>query len=828
MPHARSTRFGTALGGLVFDFRQAVRGLARDWGLSASAVLMLTLALALNAATFTLMQAMLFRGLPQASRGDRLAYLAIRTPATRFGRLSYADFEAYRSQASAFVDLAFSGGGGPITFRDPEGRPTDTVMSRISTSTFRLIGVRPMLGRDFAAADEAAGAAPVAIVSHHFWSTRLAGRPDVVGSIAWVNDTPVTIVGVMPEGFLNVYEQNLWMPVAPAAGLAGGAFGRLRDGSTFAEAQAQLETIYRQLEAEAPVAARGVPQPLTYSQAYMSPDAPMTYGSLWAGAWFVLFIACANLANLLLARTVGRAHELSTRLALGAGRWRVLRQIVLESLALAAVAGTFAWALTRWSVHTWATATASRYLALDYTVDSGILAYLAAIAIAAAVLCSLPPLFAVARLAASRDMKGPARGSTLGVRGKRVGATLVFAQTALAIVLLAAAGVLARSLVAIVGADTGVRDPDQLLVGFLKLPSATYPDDEARRRYVDRLQAQLRSVPGVDAQAVASSLPANNGYPRTIEVEGQPVAADGGPRVHFLSADASYFRVIGVEPRAGRAFGDGDHATSLPVAIVNQSFADAYWPGREAIGRRIRSTDQGKPGEWWVVVGVVPNILQGDPLRQQFKPVIYLPFRQRPSMPAISSAGCCFRGTNFLLRTSVAPALVAPAVRAAIQQVDADVTLEDFSTLRDSFAFDRDRMDIEHAELGKHAAVAPVLAAIALLLAALGLYAVVAHAVGQRTREIGVRMAIGASARDVLTMVMREGLRPVALGLIAGLAASFGVNRLLQSQLVGVSPYDPVTLTGTPVLLLVIALLACLVPARRAMRIEPMEALRHE
>jgi putative ABC transport system permease protein len=264
------------------------------------------------------------------------------------------------------------------------------------------------------------------------------------------------------------------------------------------------------------------------------------------------------------------------------------------------------------------------------------------------------------------------------------------------------------------------------------------------------------------------------------------------------------------------------------VAIVNQSFAARFWPGDQPVGKRLRAWIQNRPAEWRTVVGVVPDIMQGDPLRQQFRPVVYVSFRQEPMTRSWNSSGCCFGGSNFLARTSVPPDRVAQTVRAEAQKVDSDVALEEFTTLTARFAFERDLMDLEHAELGKHASVAPVFAVIALLLAAIGLSAVIANSVTQRTQEIGVRIAIGAAAADIRRMVYREGMLPVVSGMIFGLAASLAVNRVLQSQLVGVSPYDPITMASAPAVLILVSLLACHIPAQRAMKVDPAIALRHD
>jgi putative ABC transport system permease protein len=637
---------------------------------------------------------------------------------------------------------------------------------------------------------------------------------------------------VTPAGFVFVYEQDIFMPVVRTPGLAGDVLGRLRDGATLQEARVELDTINRRLQTADPATDRAAAISVqTYSQAYVGPDAPMIYGSLWAGAWFVLLIACANVTNLTLVRTTGQWRDFSTRIALGAGVGRITRQMVMESLMLASVACALGWWITQWSVPRWATATASRYLALDYTVDSGILLYAVAISLVAAMLYSIAPVGRIVRLGASGALKSDARGVTQGLRGKRIGAMLVATQMALSIVLLSGAGVLVRSLLKIVNAETGVRDPEHLLVGSLRLPSNEYATPAARLAYFDRLNAQLRTIPGIADVSVASHIPVNWVASAAFEIEGKPIDG-GGSSAQFLTAGSNYFRVIGAPPAAGRDFNDGDALAALRVAIVNQSFVERFLPGETAVGRRLRRTIQNQPGEWLTVVGVVPNIMQvpsgNDQTRQHFTPLVYVPFRQQPMMSAVNNAGQGVTGANVLLRVSVPFSQMAQAIDAAVRNTEPDARLEDLTTLRANVAFDRDRMDLQHAELGKHAAASPVFAAVALMLSAIGLSGVIAHSVSQRTKEIGVRMAIGAAVEDIRRMILREGLTPVVIGIIAGLTTSLAVNRVLQSQLVGISPYDPVTMTGAPAILILVALLACEIPARRAMNIDPSIALRHD
>jgi predicted permease len=488
----RDSRGLRALDAFLFDLKLALRGLRRDRGFTVTAIAMLSLALGLNATVFTVMDAVLYRGYPLVERSDRLLFLQERGP-SRPCCMSFADFSDWRAQARSFEAMAYIGAK-PIVLRDGDGRPTDMRTTTVSANTFELLGVAPMLGRSFVPADEEPGAAQVAILNHRFWISRFARRADIVGSTIQINGLPSTIIGVMPERFEFPYkiEGDMWLPVIRTPelqqrGLASNGFtvvARLRDGVTLEEARAELEAINRRLEAAYPETNRGVvPTVATHSNMNSGPDAAMIWGSLWAGAWFVLLIACANLANLTLVRTIGRWRELATKIALGAGQARMIRQIAIESVMLAAVAGTIGWWLTRTSVSWWDAVTASQYQVLDYTVDSRTLAYLAAITLVAAAVLSLAPTVRVIQLGTSAALKGDARGVTHGLRGKHLAAGLIAAQMALAVILLAGSGVLVRSFANIVRADSGVAEPESILVGQVRLPSVSFPTPELRRAY---------------------------------------------------------------------------------------------------------------------------------------------------------------------------------------------------------------------------------------------------------------------------------------------------------------------------------------------------------
>src|SRR3984893_5937902 len=548
------------LDGFFHDLRFALRGVRPARLFTRSAIAPLALAIGLNVTVFTVMDAMLFRGYPIVKRNDRLVYLQERSP-FRTNLISFADVEEWRAQAHAFEGIGYVSSR-PLAFRDGEGRPIDMSASTVSANTFGLLRVPPMLGRDFSPEDETAGPPPVVILNYRFWERRFAKRADVVGATVHIDSAPATVIGVMPERFdfpLPISD-DFWMPVVRTPelrqrGIPGGfmAFGRLTDATSRPEALAELETINRRLEADYPATNRGlVPTMATHAALNSGPDAPMIWGSLWAAAWFVLLIACANLAHLTLVRTMGRWRDFATRMALGAGQSRMIRQIFAESVMLVCAAGAIGWWVTRWSVHQWEVLTASSYQVLDYTVDAGTLGYLIAISVTAAILCSLAPIGRVVQLGTGGALKGDARGVTQGLRGKQLAAALVAGQMALAIVLLSGAGVLVRSFVKIISADTGVRDAEHVLVGRLRLPSDTYPSPATRVAYFDRLDAPLLTIPRVEQTSVANVLPAHGVNQRTFEIEGRPRTPGTEEAVQFLTIGPGYCTVVGAPAVSGR------------------------------------------------------------------------------------------------------------------------------------------------------------------------------------------------------------------------------------------------------------------------------------
>ena len=809
---------------LLLDVRQALRlFLGRDLPFALTVVTMLMLAISLNVMTFTLMRAMLFRGLPLVKEPQRLVMIQEISPDGRRG-VSFPDFEEWAAQVRSFDGMLFVAGSPRIQFIDDVGRPADLAPFKVTAGTFGLLGVHPLLGRDFVAADDAAGAPLVVILNHRFWVSRFDKRADIVGKTVHIDGVPAMVIGVMPEHFEFPSQADFWMTAGTIPTLrqrgadSGGymALGRLRPGTTVQKARTEIDLVHRRLQDAYPETnRRKLIDVVDNAHSHAGPNAPVIYLSLWGGACFVLLIACANVSNLALLRTIGRWREFSTRMALGGGYWRLARQMLVEHAILIAAGGALAWRATTWGIGAWAASTASPYQILDYSIDSTTIAYLAAVSVVSALLCSITPMVRLTQLSERAAIASHARGVTQPMRSRRLSAGLVAGQMALAIILLSGAGVLVRSLQNIVGAETGVREPERILVGAIRLPSITYPTRAKRAAYIRQLEGI--SVPGVENVAVASALPASGGRMTGFDIEGAPPRSDGGDYAQLIAISPAYFSVTGVTPVAGRTFSADDRMSSPLVAMVNESFAAKFLAGREPIGLRVRFEGVATSREWRTIVGVAPNIMEGDAIRQEFKPVLYAPIDQEPTpRPRV------------LARTLVLPRQSARPFRAAIKQLDRDATLEEFQTLTASFAFDGDYMDLQHMELGKNAAIAPVFAAVALLLAAIGLYSVIAHSVGQRTQEIGIRVAIGATVSDIRRLVLREGLTPTWIGIASGLTGSLAVNRILQSQLVDVSPHDPLTITGAIVVLTGVALIASHVPARRATRIDPIVALRHE
>jgi putative ABC transport system permease protein len=734
------------------DVRLSFRTLRTNPGFTAVAVATLALGIGVNAAVFTVTNAVLFKGFPLVDGNDRLLYVS--NGGNGGCCISYPDFEDIRAQSKSFHGMGIVHGVGKV-LGDGSGFPEHIDVTEISADTFRLVGQRPILGRDIAPSDQVPGSAPVAILSYGFWQRRYAKDPNIIGRTVRMNGAPTTIVGLMAQGFSFPQKADMWVPLVETAKVRNRdntdtwfAFGRLARGVTFQSARVEVESIIQRLETEYPLTDRrwhlGVQN---FHEFFIGPNATVLYGSMWGAVGFVLLIACANLANLMLARAIGRSHEISVRIALGAGRWRIIRQLLIESVMLSCVGGFLGWWIAEWGVRAYQLAMAQKasWLIIDYAMDYRVLGYLIAISIGTGLLFGLAPALRLSKLDVNAMLKDGGRGSTSGGggggRGKHLSGLLVSGEMALAVVLLAGAGVMIRSFLKVHTADVGVKTAN-LLVAHIALPSAKYPGAEAQISFYERLKTGLEAIPGVESMAIADRLPTDGSRHLPYELAGTPQVDQGlRSKISALVIGPGYFKTSGAAVFSGREFSDADGAAGVPVAIVNQRFASKFWPGEDALRKRLRFFNGSAPGPWLTVVGVASNIIQNDAARQEFDPLIYLPYRQQPS-----------GDMSVIARTRIPPENLGAAFRREVQAVDPDLPIYG--------PFAADYWD-RFSDSRFYGILFLIFAAIALLLASIGLYTVIAHSVSRRTQEIGIRMAIGATARDIRKLVLRQGMLPL-------------------------------------------------------------------
>ena len=605
----------------------------------------------------------------------------------------------------------------------------------------------------------------------------------------------------MPQGVQFPEDAALWLPLT-LEDLRRGVllFGRLADGVKLSAARAELDGLARGFTSGRPDGSTGpvvdVQSVLEIYGVYHA--RPMLYAMLVA-VGFVLLIACADVANLLLARAAVRSREISIRIAIGAGRARVIRQLLVESLVLSALGGFFGWLVALAGLRWFDAATTrfSRPAWVDFSMHPRVLIFLAAITLGTGILFGLAPALRLAKVDVHDAVKDGGRGATGGARGRFISNALVAFEMTLCVILLTGAGLLIRSSIKTYSAPLGV-DPANVLTAHISLPDAKYPLPADQVSFHELLKARLESLPGVEAAAVASNLPARGFLNLTFETGNIGNISTGA-----LIVSPDYFRVMQVLPRRGRFFADRE----TTAVLVNENFAAQYWRGEDPLGKRIRV--QGSEA-WLTVVGLAPNVQQNfrDPLAPT--PLIYLPFAAAPQ-----------RLTFVTIRTRVPPGTLVAAVRREVQSLDGDLPLYDIATLEDRIAQAR-------LEVGAFGALFTIFGVIALVLASVGLYGVIAHSVSQRIPEIGIRMAMGGGAGAIFRLVFLQGLRPLVWGLGLGLPAAFLLSRVLRGTLVGVSPGDPATFTGVVLVLAAAGALGCAIPARRAVRVDPLIALRSE
>ena len=793
------------------DVRFALRTLARRPAFAVVAALTLALGIGATTAIFSVVDAVLLRPLPWP-QADRLVLVYGTRGETR-GGVVYLDYKDWRAQSSAFAELGILRGQSVnLTGGD---QPERVIGSFVNASTFRALGASTLQGRLFTDAEtEAESREPVAVINEALWRTRFGSRPDMLGHSMILNGQPFTVVGIMRPGFAApLGTPDVWLPTGyypnrgdlETRGRAGVmVVGKLKPGVDVARAQDDLDVIMRRIAELHPTTNAGTGARVAPLREEIVGDSRTPLLIVLASVATVLLIACANVANLQLARGASRRREMSVRAALGAGRSRLLRQLLTESFVLSLAGGIAGLGLAVAGVR-WLARVVPDMLPVygDVSLSPGVLGFAAAVTLLTGVVFGIAPAWKASRTRLQDTLT--ARGAA-DVR-LRSHQALVVGQIALCVVLLVSAGLLTRSLIALAAIRPGF-DTSNLLTLQFRLPATTYDTEPKIAAMFTRAIAEIRTVPGVTAAALVRATPLNgNGERAPYEIDGGGVTErERLPQANINIISDRYFETMAIPRVAGRDFTVDDRLESARVVIVNQQLATKVAPDGSALGTRLRVMDGDAP-VWATIVGVVGNArhfqLNEDPLDQ-----IYVSFQQKPLI-----------FTEVVVRTVADPMTVANAVRSAIWRVDRDQPVWRIRPVTQSI----------EAQLGSRRFTMTLLASFAILavvLATIGVYGVMSYAVARRTQEMGVRMALGARTTQVVGMVLRQGMRTIGLAIVIGLGAAIAVTRLLQSQLYGVRAFDPLTFALVPVALALVAVVACYLPARRASRVDPVIALR--
>jgi predicted permease len=805
------------MGTLLQDLRHGLRMMLKRPGFTAVAVLTLGVSIGVNTAVFSVVYAALVRPLPFAEP-ERLFLAAAenkRGGAAGVRGVAPADFVDWRAQSQSFDGLAAYTGGG-ITL-DGGGAPEMISGARVSDDFFPLLGVRPALGRTFAPEEFGAAGESSIVLSYRLWQRRFGGDPKVLGArLPLVGGASATVVGVMPKDFKYPSFAEVWTPLPRESGELlqrtsryFSVVGRLKDGVTQAQAQGELGVVAARLAGAYPQSNADWGARLIPLRETMVGKARAALLILFGAVLFVLAVACANVASLLLTRATARHKEMAIRAALGATRWRVVRQLLAESVLLSAAGGAAGVFLALWGVDALVALVPEelRFARLDEAhVDGAVLAFTAGVSLLTGVLTGLLPGLRVSRPDLGEALKETGRSATTGLRLKRARGVLVVTEIAVTLVLLVGAGLLVKSFARLQQTELGF-EPRNLLTMVVGAPSQLYGQTEQRADYFRRMQGRLAALPGVRGVALTSSLPLDWVLNFSYGVEGRGARPGDEPQADYSSVSPNYFDVMKIPLRAGRGFDERDAAGAPNVALINETMARRVFPGEDPLGKRIR-IDYMERRVTLEVVGVVADTRQA--VSEATNLQIYDCYLQRPWL---SSA--------FVVRTDGDPKGLAAAAQKAVREVDSNRVAANVKTMEQL-------LSESVAQPRFYTQLLSAFAALALLLASVGVYGVMSYSVSQRTHEIGVRVALGARGRDVVGLIVGQGMLLALVGVAAGLAAAFALTRVMSGLLYGVSATDPATFAGVSLLLASAALLACYVPARRATKVDPMVALRYE
>ena len=823
----RDQRRGAVVETTIQDLRYGVRLLRRSPGFALLAVLTIGLGIGANSAIFSVINGVVRKplGYPEP---DRLMFITSQFPALNFQRFwvsppEYFDFKEHTRAFSAVG--AYTTGAMNLSAGD---QPERVNAAFVTSNMFDVLRVKPQLGQPFTAEQDLPNAEPVALVSHELWQRTFGGDPSVIGRRVEIQGRQRTILGVMPPGFdLHDSRSQLWLPLGldPANRQNRGSHflylvGRLAPGVTEAQAGSEINSMLKQWRSW--VAAGHVPNDTTH-RIQMMPLRDDVIGNVKRALWvlqgavaLVLLIACANVANLLLARAESRHKEFAVRTALGASRTRVLRQFMAEGVVLSVLGAVVGLALAYWGLKALLAANPESIpRATEITLDPVVLSVTVVIALGTGLVFGLAPLLHMGAHAVTQAIKEGGVRTTSNATRNRVRRGLVTVEIALAVMLVIGAGLLIRSFNNLTSVDAGFDTSDRVTFGLV-LPAAAYPDSQRRVQLFSDLQRKLEEIPGVERAGAMSGLPPfRQVNANDTDFEGyNPTPGSGEPAEnvdYYQTTMLGYFEAMGIRMVEGRTFNEGDVA-GPPVVVVNEALAKRFYPGRSPIGQRLQPSF-GPNAPWATIVGVAKDVKQGG-LDQPAGTELYLLNEQLPRL-----VGFSFTQMNLVLKSSRPLEALAPAIRRAVREVDPALPIIQLRTMDEVIGASVTRQRFLSLLLG-------IFAAVALTLAAIGTYGILSYMVTERQREIGIRMALGADNSQVMRMIMGQGLTIAAVGIVVGIAGAYALSRLTASLLYGVSPSDPVTFVTVAGVITVVAAVACVVPTRRAMRVDPLEAIR--